>query len=75
MSGTVSPDVLREVGLALYGVNWVASLTQALDVNPRRMRLWMNGSAPVPPGVAADLVAMINDRRIELDRLAQLLRG
>ena len=67
------PKLLADVGQALYGPHWVASLTEALGVSPRTMRRWMNGTADIPPGIAADLRRIICDMQMTLSALTRQL--
>jgi len=60
-SRSFDPDLLRQVGQALYGERWMAPLCVALGVSDRTLRRWLIASAPVPEGVWTDLAEALGD--------------
>lgn len=69
----MTPDLLREVGEALYGPRWQSALAADLDVTDRTMRRWAAGDGPIPDGVRDDLRAAIKARRAKISDLAKRL--
>lgn len=67
-------DLLTACGQALYGERWHAPLARDLGVADRTMRRWVAGSHPVPEGIAADLLRLVQERRKDLGRLVKQLR-
>lgn len=57
----MSPDLLRQIGEALFGDRWQTQLSRALDVSDRTVRRWLAGEPP-KPGVAANLRRLLQDR-------------
>lgn len=64
-----APHTLAAAGLALYGPGWRAALAAELDVDPRRVRRWANGTAPLP-GWLWERLGEIAERRLQ--RVADL---
>lgn len=60
---------LIAAGRALYGARWHAQLAAALDVGPRAVERWADGSrAPRDPvGLQSRLHALLVERRREID--------
>lgn len=76
----VTPDwhPLIELGEALFGPTyWRAGLLDALGVNERTFRRWLNGTADIPPGAITDAQRLLAERRHLLaergDRIDRLL--
>src|SRR4051794_19888140 len=44
----MSPDLLRRIGVALYGEHWHSDLARDLVVPRRTVQRWEAGDAPVP---------------------------
>lgn len=62
---------LRRCGAVLYGDRWQSDLARALGVNDRRVRQWMSGERPIPPGIWTDIAGLLRKRQQEV---ATLLR-
>ena len=60
-------ELLIEAGRALYGDRWQTDTAAALGLSDaRRIREWLSGSRRVPPGIWADLLALMEKRRAEI---------
>lgn len=66
--------LLLACGRALYGDRWQSPLARDLGVADRTMRRWVAGSHPVPEGIAADLLRLVQERRKDLGGLVKQLR-
>ncbi len=69
----MSNEKLTECGLALFGNAWKSSLAGALNVDPRRITHWLDGTRPVPEGVWADIKMLAEQRKTEIDELISKL--
>jgi len=70
LAGTVTPELLRRVGQALYGERWQSALAHALGVSDRRVRQWAASEGQPRPGVIAGMRRLVADRRAELGSVA-----
>ncbi len=64
-----SPNILHEVGRALYGNSWQSELARDLGCNDRTVRKWNAGDAPIPEylrGEVAKICRRRGDRLIEI---------
>lgn len=61
---------IERCGRLLFGDHWRTPLAEALEVNERTLRRWVNGEFRPPPGVYIELRKMMLDRGLELARLA-----
>lgn len=59
-------EYLARVGTALYGPFWQSELARAIDVAPRTVRRWAAGENRVPPGIWAELSALLTEREVTL---------
>ena len=57
------PAQLERAGNLLYGDRWQTDLARALEINDRRVRQWMSIERPIPPGVWADIAALLRHRQ------------
>ena len=71
---TMTPELLRQVGIALYGTRWPKAMGAALGVSRSTAHRWINGENPIPANVPERLCQAINSRRDELTVLALRLR-
>jgi hypothetical protein len=71
----MTPDLLREAGLALYGPRWTTDLARDLDVNDRTVRRWSAGRSPIPEGLGDDLRELMKARRHALAAVRRKLNG
>jgi len=62
-------EKLTECGQALFGNAWKSSLAEALNVDPRRITHWLDGTRPVPAGVWADIKLLAEQRKAEIVEL------
>ena len=69
----MTPELLIKAGMALYPIDWSLHLACDLDINQRRLRRMANGSAPIPDGLAADLLALLQNRGDEFVALVNRL--
>lgn len=51
----MSPARLQLYGELLFGEVWSDSIAAELDVHPRTMRRWCNGTAPIPDTIEPEL--------------------
>lgn len=55
-------------GRALYGERWQTNIARDLGLSDgRRVRQWLSGDRPVPPGVWKVLAGLLEDRKRKLD--------
>lgn len=69
----MTPQTLRRAGELIHGQNHVNALAQTLNLNPRTLRRWLTGAAPIPPTLANDLASALRNRALELETLASLI--
>lgn len=62
-------DKLRRYGEALYGERWQSDLARALGINDRRVRQWLTGDRPIPPGVWTDISKLLQQRQQQISEL------
>lgn len=69
----MDPELIRAVGVSLYGERWQAPLADALGVNLRNVQRWAAGEfAPSPAaqaGLLADMRKLVAERGRELERV------
>lgn len=70
----ISPDVLEQVGRALYGEQWQTPLARALEMSDRSLRYMANGERGIHAGIAKDLLAIVMHRGAELGKVAKTLQ-
>ena len=66
---TTQKEKLTERGQALFGNSWKSSLAESLNVDPRRITHWLDGTRPVPEGVWADIKMLAEQRKHQIDEL------
>jgi hypothetical protein len=54
----MTPEILRDIGEALYGAKWQTSLARALDVDPRSVRYWLSGKHKINKRTAEAIKAL-----------------
>lgn len=64
---------LSRAGTLLFGERWQSDLAHALNVGDRRVREWIAGERRIPPGVWADVAALLRQRSNEGMALLQEL--
>jgi hypothetical protein len=69
----MTPTLLREAGVALYGPRWQTDMARDLDVADRTIRRWANGQNPMPNGLRAEIHALLTTRRMALTAVRQKL--
>lgn len=69
----MTPDLLREIGEALYGSRWQSDLARALNVADRTMRRWAAGDFPVPDGAWQEMRALLKDRGVQIAKARRKL--
>lgn len=63
----MTPDELRAIGILLYGIdNWVAQMARDLDVSPRSIWRWLNGTHPISTETVEDLSVLAVARHQEV---------
>lgn len=64
-SATCGPAELEKAGQLLFGERWQPDLARALNIGDRRVREFMAGERRIPPGVWADITALLRQRSAE----------
>lgn len=67
-------ELLRAVGVALYGEQWQNELGRDLDVNPRQIRRWLAGQYDPKPGVWAELSVICEKRASDIGALLREIK-
>lgn len=71
---------LALAGKALFGERWQTDLTRALGLSDaRRIRQWLTPKGkqshrPIPPGVWDDIIKLLEERKIEIDKVLQHMK-
>jgi len=61
-------ELLTLTGRALYGERWQTDIARDLGLTDgRRVRQWLSGDRPVPPGVWKALAELLEERKRKLD--------
>lgn len=60
-------------GEVLYGDRWQSALARDVGVGDRRVREWIAGDRRIPPGVWADIAALLRERRDNIDAVLRKL--
>lgn len=69
----MTPELLEQVGEALYGPRWQSELARHLDVSIRTMQRWAAGTVPAPPKLAAECRLLVDAKSAALAKIAPLL--
>lgn len=70
----VTVDDLRVAGEVLYGERWQTALANALKLgDSARIRQWLRGDRPIPPGIRAELVLLLRASASAASALADKL--
>ena len=69
----MNPDLLKKIGVALYGLRWQADLARDLGVAPRSMQRWLTGDRGIPD-LRQELIDLIKQRSSDLDHLLNELK-
>lgn len=72
---TMTADLLRTVGSALYGPDWQAPLATDLHIGLRTMQRWAAGDGVIPDRLAAELADICEAHGTTLMEIAARLRG
>ena len=62
-------ELISRIGPAVEGELWKKALARHLGLAERNVYRWTQGTSTPRPGVFADLLAMMKERRAELDEL------
>lgn len=65
----MTPDLLRDVGLALYGPLWQSAIARDLKVADRTVRRWAAADVPIPDGLCDELKELLRHRRSVLSAI------
>jgi hypothetical protein len=65
--------LLRDIGVALYGIGWEAEMARRRGVDVRTMRRWFTGTSPIPENVWPQLRDEIRKRNLDLEELLRRL--
>ena len=68
---TTQKEKLTECGQALFGNSWKSSLAESLNVDPRRITHWLDGTRPVPEGVWQDIKIITEKKTKQLHILME----
>lgn len=71
----MKPSTLKRIGEALWGSDYKVPMGEALNVSPRNIRRWANGTYQIPPTVASDLAPLLRKRATECETLAEKLEA
>lgn len=69
----MTPDLLREVGEALYGERWQSDLARDLNVADRTVRRWAAGDFDMPEALGKELRDLCQKRATALDAVRRKL--
>ncbi|HEM7137966.1 helix-turn-helix domain-containing protein [Acinetobacter baumannii] len=58
----MTPEELRQAGEILYGTHWQTELARAIDVDPRRVRQWINGERPIPTSLRSEIILLLKEK-------------
>lgn len=68
--------VLAAAGEALFGKQWQSDIARELGLkDARRVRQWMTGDRPIPPGIWNDLEDLLRQRGQRAIELADQLHA
>jgi transcriptional regulator with XRE-family HTH domain len=70
---TVSADLLRQVGEALYGARWQSPLAADLGVSDRTVRMWLSGRMRPRLEILIALSDLVDRRQARLGEAAERL--
>ena len=65
--------LLRDIGLALYGIGWEAEIALRRRVDVRIVRRWFVGTSSIPEDVWPQLRDEILKRKLDLEELLDRL--
>lgn len=65
----MSPADLRAAGEALHGERWQSPLAEALAVNRRTIKRWVDGDWPIPDAITAEIAVLLAARQAQIARL------
>jgi len=66
-------DDLIAAGEALYGPRWQTDVARLLNIDDRRVRQWLAGARPIPPGIWPELAAELRRRAGHAEQLASMI--
>ena len=70
----ITPDLLAQVGRALYGARWHTALARDLGISSRMIRFMLAGERGIHAGIVRDLVTIVEARGVEIGEVAPELR-
>lgn len=62
----MTPELLRDAGMALYTSGWIAPLAKALGYNRKTVQRWADGNYQIPPDLGPKLLAMLRARQLDI---------
>lgn len=65
----MTPEELIQAGEILYGAQWQTELARAIDVDPRRVRQWINGERPIPTSLRSEIILLLKEKICGIRRL------
>ena len=69
----MTPELLTEIGEALYGNQWQTDLARDLDVAVRTVQRWLSGERAIPAGLSDDLRPLLAARGKTIEALIHRL--
>jgi hypothetical protein len=74
MTRKTPPDMLADIGRALYGEHWRRPLADALGIHERQIRRWLNGdSLHREHALFADALDLLTARTAEIEHTRRQL--
>ena len=65
----MNKEILKAIGEALHGEQWVTPLSKDLNINRKTIQRYMNGELKINSGIASDLASLLSQRQ---DRIIKL---
>lgn len=69
----MTPELLEDIGKALYGTSYKIQLAEFLGVDRRRINHWLDGDRPIPVGITAELLENAKHRKLAVDEAIEKL--
>lgn len=67
-------DLFLRAAAALWGGNWQAQASRNLGISERQIRRMVSGEARVPPGLYVDIMRLMAEHQLVLDKLLDELK-
>ena len=63
----MNKEDLENIGLLLYGSEWIRPFSDDLLVSDRTMRRWAGGTLDIPKGLPKDIIVIMDARITQLE--------